>query len=51
MLSRTADRLFRMSRYAKRVEKPAAGGLSTKHRVRAQHVRGSLPCLIKEAAC
>ena len=43
MLSRTADHLFWMSRYTERAVKLAAGGLSTQHRVRAQHVRGSLP--------
>ena len=51
MLSRTADHLFWMSRYTERAEKAVASGLSTQHRVRAQHVRGSLPCSIKEAAC
>jgi uncharacterized alpha-E superfamily protein len=51
MLSRTADHLFWMSRYTERAEKSAGGRLSTQHRVRAQHVRGSLPFSIKEAAC
>ncbi|TQN07781.1 uncharacterized protein with alpha-helical domain and ER motif [Acidovorax temperans] len=51
MLSRTADHWFWMSRYAERAVKRAAGALSTQHRVRAQHVRGSLPSSIKEAAC
>jgi uncharacterized alpha-E superfamily protein len=51
MLSRTADRLFWMSRYTERAEKTAASGLSAQRRVRAQHVRGSLPGSIKEAAC
>ena len=32
-------------------QKPAAGRLSTQHRVHAQRVRGSQPCSIKEAAC
>jgi hypothetical protein len=48
MLSRTADHLFWMSRYTERAEKTAAGGLSLKHCVRAQRVRGSLP---EEVAC
>lgn len=48
MLSRTADHWFWMSRYTERAEKAAEEGLSSKHRVRAQHVRGSLP---GEAAC
>ena len=48
MLSRTADHLFWMSRHTERAEKAAAEGLSLKHRVRAQHVRGSLP---GEVAC
>jgi hypothetical protein len=43
MLSRTADHLFWMSRYAERAEKTAAGGLSLKHCRRAQRVRGALP--------
>ncbi len=51
MLSRTADRLFWMFRYTERAEKSAAGGLSSQHRVRAQRVRGFLPCSNKEAAC
>ena len=51
MLSRTADHLFWMSRYTERAEKPHGMGLSTQHRVRAQHVRGSQPCSITEAAC
>ena len=51
MLSRTADHWFWMSRYAERAVKRAAGALSTQHRVRAQHVRSSLPSSIKEAAC
>jgi len=51
MLSRTADHLFWMSRYTERAEKPHCTGLSTQHRARAQHVLGSQPCSIKEAAC
>ena len=52
MLSRTANHLFWMSRYTERAVKAAEGSLSTQQRVlRAQHARGSLPCLIKEAAC
>jgi DNA-binding NtrC family response regulator len=49
MLSRTADHLFWMSLYTERAVKRAVGALSTQHRVRAQHVRGSLPSSIKEA--
>ena len=48
MLSRTADHLFWMSRYTEIAEKTAAGGLSSKHRLRAQRVRGFLP---EENAC
>ena len=51
MLSRTADHLFWMSRYTERAEKPHAMGLSIQHCMRAQHARGSQPCLLKEAAC
>ena len=51
MLSRTADHSFWMSRYTERAEKRAEGALSTQHRVRAQHARGSLLRSIKEAAC
>ncbi len=51
MLSRTADHLYWMSRYTERAEKATAGGLLIQHRARAQHVRGSLPCSMKEAAC
>ncbi|WP_291507377.1 alpha-E domain-containing protein [Acidovorax sp.] len=51
MLSRTADHLFWMSCYTERVEKSAAGRLSTQHRLRAQHARSSLTCSITEAAC
>ncbi|MBD9391810.1 MULTISPECIES: alpha-E domain-containing protein [Acidovorax] len=51
MLSRTADHLFWMARYTERAEKPCAAGLSTQHRQRAQHARGSLPPLNKEAVC
>ncbi|MFN4118362.1 alpha-E domain-containing protein [Acidovorax sp.] len=52
MLSRTADHLFWMSRYTERAVKTAKGSFSAQHRVlRAQHVRGSLPCSMKEAAC
>ena len=51
MLSRTADHLFWMSRYTERAEKAAVGELSKQYRVRAQRVRGFLPCLIKEAVC
>lgn len=51
MLSRTADHLFWMSRYTERAVQRAEGALSTQHRVRAQHARGSLPCWIKEVAC
>ncbi|MDP2768580.1 MAG: alpha-E domain-containing protein [Giesbergeria sp.] len=43
MLSRTADRLFWMSRYTERADKDAAGALALQHRVRAQHVPGFLP--------
>ena len=48
MLSSTADHLFWMSRYTERAEKAFAESLSSQHRVRAQHVRGSLP---GEGAC
>ena len=48
MLTRTADHLFWMSRYTVRAEKDFEGGVSSQHRLRAQHVRGSLP---EEAAC
>ncbi|EHL21652.1 hypothetical protein KYG_16712 [Acidovorax sp. NO-1] len=52
MLSRTADHLFWMSRYTERAENAAEGGVSTQHRLRAQHVRCSLPASsIKEAVC
>ena len=48
MLSRTTDHLFWMSRYTERSENGSEGDVSSQHRVRAQHVRGSLPM---EAAC
>ena len=48
MLSHTADHLFWMSRYTERAEKDSEGGVSSQHRLRAQHVRCSLP---EEAAC
>ncbi|WP_462390611.1 alpha-E domain-containing protein [Acidovorax sp. Q11] len=51
MLSRTADHLFWMARYTERAEKSCVAGLSTQHRQRAQHARGSLPSLNKEAVC
>ena len=51
MLSRTADHLFWMSRYTERAEKPHSMAFLIQHRVRAQHVLGSQPCSIKEAAC
>ncbi|WP_082836239.1 alpha-E domain-containing protein [Acidovorax sp. GW101-3H11] len=51
MLSRTADHLFWMARYTERAEKSCAAGLSIQHRQRAQHARGSLPPLNKEAVC
>ena len=51
MLSRTADRLFWMERCTERAEKSCAAGLSIQHRQRAQHARGSLPPLNKEAVC
>ena len=43
MLSRTADHLFRMSRYTERAENAAEGGVALQHSQGAQHARGSLP--------
>ena len=48
MLSRTADHLYRMSRYTGRAEKKAASIFSTECGTRVERVRGSLP---KEGLC